>query len=82
MNTTEDGNEEWNFCTDEFLDLNLTWNTDSPDFTLCFHSTALTYLPCIYLWVFLPIYLGMHYTKKHGGIDILVYTLNSNLEGD
>ena len=26
------------FCPDPLWDANLTWNTDSPDFTACFHQ--------------------------------------------
>ena len=33
------------FCLDPLWDSNLTWFTNDPDFTLCFHSTALVYLP-------------------------------------
>ena len=36
------------------LIVNLTWYTDQPDFTQCFHSTVLVYLPCGFLWTFLP----------------------------
>ena len=48
------------FCHDEFWNLNLTWYTDNPDFTLCFHSTALVYIPAVYLWLFLP---GTHFEQ-------------------
>ena len=52
------------FCKDDYWDWNLTWYTDNPDFTQCFHSTTLVYLPCGYLWILLPFYLGAHFTKK------------------
>ena len=35
------------FCQDPLWDLNLTWYTDNPDFTRCFHSTVLVYTPCL-----------------------------------
>ena len=42
------------FCSGELWNLNLTWYTDSPDFTACFHKTVLVYLPCVFLWLFSP----------------------------
>jgi hypothetical protein len=30
-------------------DMNLTWNTENPDFTSCFHVTVLTYIPAAVL---------------------------------
>ena len=42
------------FCNDPIWDLNATWYTDQPDFTKCFHSTILVYLPCIFLWINMP----------------------------
>ena len=42
------------FCTDPLWDLNLTWYTDEPDFTKCFHSTVLVYVPCLFLWLLMP----------------------------
>ena len=35
-----------------FQDVNLTWNTTSPDFTLCFERTVFVWTPCAFLWVF------------------------------
>lgn len=34
-----------------FQDANLTWHTDSPDFTDCFHRTSLLWLPFGLLWL-------------------------------
>ena len=42
------------FCTDPLWDLNLTWYTEQPDFTKCFHSTVLVYVPCLFLWLLMP----------------------------
>uniref|UniRef100_A0A8C5R5H5 Multidrug resistance-associated protein 1 n=1 Tax=Leptobrachium leishanense TaxID=445787 RepID=A0A8C5R5H5_9ANUR len=39
-----------------FLDANLTWHTENPDFTKCFQNTVLVWIPCIYLWFCLPFY--------------------------
>jgi ATP-binding cassette subfamily C (CFTR/MRP) protein 1 len=43
------------FCQDPLWDLNVTWNTDEPDFTHCFHATVLVYVPCALLWLGLPL---------------------------
>ena len=50
------------FCTDPLWNLNLTWYTDEPDFTKCFHSTVLVYVPCLFLWLLMPFKL---YEWKH-----------------
>ena len=42
------------FCRGELWNHNLTWFTDSPDFTACFHKTVLVYLPCAFLWLLSP----------------------------
>ena len=44
-----------NFCGGDLWDQNLTWLSDSPDFTPCFHKTVLVYLPCAFLWIMSPI---------------------------
>jgi ATP-binding cassette subfamily C (CFTR/MRP) protein 1 len=36
---------ETEFCGGVFWDLNVTWNTDDPDFTPCFHKTVLAWSP-------------------------------------
>ena len=40
------------FCVSPVWDSNLTWYTDDPDFTPCFHKTVLVFVPCGFLWVF------------------------------
>lgn len=30
--------------------MDISWNTEDPDFTLCFQETALTYTPCALFW--------------------------------
>ena len=42
------------FCHTKLWDLNVTWNTDVPDFTPCFHQTVLTYIPAISVLILLP----------------------------
>ena len=48
------------FCSDPLWNTNLTWFSLRPDFTLCFHETALVYIPCAILWLLAPlqVYLG------------------------
>ena len=53
-----------NFCNDDFWDSSLTWFTREPDFTQCFHTTALVYLPCLYLWVGVPFYLMVQEKRR------------------
>jgi hypothetical protein len=38
-------------CRSELWDLSLTWNTESPDFTPCFHATVLVYIPALVLLI-------------------------------
>ena len=38
------------FCQTELWNWNLTWYSESPDFTPCFHKTVLVYFPCLVLW--------------------------------
>lgn len=34
---------------------NLTWGSENPDFTPCFEQTVLIWIPCAFLWLFLPL---------------------------
>ena len=45
------------FCQDVFWDDSLLGHPTRPDFTQCFHSTALIYIPCLFLWIFLLLQL-------------------------
>jgi len=38
-------------------DINLTWNTEHPDFTLCFQHSVLIYIQCGLLWLVAPFYV-------------------------
>ncbi|XP_075420665.1 multidrug resistance-associated protein 1 isoform X1 [Tenrec ecaudatus] len=55
------------FCSadgsDPFWDWNLTWHTSNPDFTKCFQNTALSWVPCLYLWACFPCYFL--YLSRH-----------------
>ncbi|XP_042886660.1 multidrug resistance-associated protein 1-like isoform X6 [Penaeus japonicus] len=50
------------FCGSRFWDANLTWNTDTPQFTPCFERTVLVWIPCGFLWLFAP--LETHYVLQ------------------
>ena len=43
---------EEKFCGGEFWNLNLTWNTENPDFTPCFHKTVFAWIPSLILVLF------------------------------
>ena len=53
------------FCSEELWNLNLTWFSDSPDFTPCFHKTVLVYLPCAFLWLLSPIEFRSNFVSKN-----------------
>ena len=42
------------FCRTPLWDTDLTWNTESPDFTPCFHKTVLVYAPALFILLFSP----------------------------
>ena len=35
------------FCVTPLWDIDLTWNTNDPDFTPCFHKTVFVYIPSV-----------------------------------
>ncbi|CAG5123107.1 unnamed protein product [Candidula unifasciata] len=44
------------FCDTPLWDLDLTWHGSWPQFTECFQSTILVWVPCGWLWVSAPFY--------------------------
>ena len=52
------------FCGSPLWDSNLTWFTETPHFTPCFHSTVLVYAPCLVLWLLAPLDL-YYYNISH-----------------
>ena len=68
MSSTVAENEDGNFCQGPLWDSQLTWFTDNPDFTTCFHQTVLVYVPCGLLLLLAP--LQLYQAKK--SIDSLV----------
>ncbi|XP_007443149.2 multidrug resistance-associated protein 1 [Python bivittatus] len=55
-------------------DWNLTWHTESPDFTSCFQNTALVWTPCLCLWAGFPFYFA--YLRRHDRGYIQMSPLN------
>lgn len=49
-------------------DINITWNSDDPDFTPCFEKTVLVLIPCAFLWIFLP--LEIYYLRRTKAYNI------------
>ena len=43
------------YCVADVWNGNLTWNTEHPDFTPCFHKTILVFVPCGFLWLLAPL---------------------------
>uniref|UniRef100_A0A672SK93 Multidrug resistance-associated protein 1 n=1 Tax=Sinocyclocheilus grahami TaxID=75366 RepID=A0A672SK93_SINGR len=60
------------FCSldgsDPFWDWNRTWQTHNPDLTPCFQNTVLVWIPCLYLWLFAPLYILYLKRNDHGYI--------------
>ena len=42
------------FCGGPVWDPDVTWNTNDPDFTDCFHKTVLSWTPCLVFLLFVP----------------------------
>ena len=60
------------FCAGPFWDLGLTWETDDPDFTPCFHETVVTMVPVGVLLLLLPVQIA---GLRGGGNMALPWTL-------
>ncbi|XP_059141154.1 multidrug resistance-associated protein 1-like [Physella acuta] len=45
------------FCDDPLWDIDLTWYNTWPEFTQCFQSTVLVWIPCGWLWLTAPFYV-------------------------
>ena len=56
------------FCSSPLWDLNLTWWTDNPDFTPCFHKTVMQYVPFGLLILFSPYQFYALSKSRHRGI--------------
>ncbi|KAL8175273.1 UNVERIFIED_CONTAM: Multidrug resistance-associated protein 1 [Gekko kuhli] len=52
------------------MDWNVTWHTENPDFTPCFQNTVLIWIPCLYLWACVPVYLAYLHRHDRGYIQM------------
>lgn len=52
------------FCPDPLWDSTLTWLTEDPDFTTCFHETVLVFVPCGLLWLLAPLQIHLSRQSK------------------
>ncbi|XP_019754521.2 multidrug resistance-associated protein 1 isoform X4 [Dendroctonus ponderosae] len=64
------------FCGSEFWNTSLTWQTDDPDFTICFEKTVLVWVPCLFLCLFTG--LEIFYITNSTRRDIPWNLLNSS----
>ncbi|XP_062617447.1 multidrug resistance-associated protein 1-like [Saccostrea cucullata] len=72
------------FCSEDSLwDSNLTWNTASPDLTLCFQKTVLPWVPCTFILIFSPLRLYLlpneRTKQQHSTLSLAKYILCSGL---
>ncbi|XP_014250122.1 multidrug resistance-associated protein 1 isoform X2 [Cimex lectularius] len=56
------------FCGSEFWDVNVTWNTDSPNLTLCFEKTLAVWVPFLFVIIFAAFDIYEIITSKTGNI--------------
>lgn len=69
-------NQSNTFCTDPLWDSDLTWFTDDPDFTTCFHQTVLVYVPSLVLVLLSPIQLYLAKTSKDAQVPWSVLSIS------
>ncbi|XP_023209485.1 multidrug resistance-associated protein 1-like [Centruroides sculpturatus] len=68
-----------NFCGSVFWDVNVSWNTQTPDFTLCFQNTVLTWIPCVFLWLFTPLECYVLFRKQRKPIPWTILTISKTI---
>ena len=50
--------------TDPLLDTSVSWNTQSPDISVCLQKSLLIWVPCGFLWVMAPFLIYRLYRSK------------------
>ena len=55
------------FCLGPLWNSRLTWDSDHPDFTPCFHKTVLVLIPAAVLWLLLPLELYLNKRSRSRG---------------
>ncbi|XP_065214443.1 multidrug resistance-associated protein 1-like [Planococcus citri] len=63
------------FCGSRFWDSDVVWNTSDPDLTLCFEKTVLTWIPCAFLWICLPLEIYYLRHSKASNIPLNLYNV-------
>nr|AHK05644.1 ATP-binding cassette transporter sub-family C member 1 isoform X5 [Tigriopus japonicus] len=63
------------FCGGPIWDVNATWNTNDPDFTTCFHKTALAWTPCFLLFIIVPFEVSKYVKSVNRNIPWNLYNL-------
>ena len=61
----DQGGGEDSFCYTPLWDMNLTWYTENPDFTPCFHQSVLAYIPGLVLLLGTPFQVYMSYQSRN-----------------
>lgn len=71
-------------CPDPLVDLQISWNTQDPDVSICLQKTILVLIPCGLLWLLAPVQAWRLYKKKvtpvpHSILNILRTVLTAGL---
>ncbi|GAB0092997.1 hypothetical protein DMENIID0001_080490 [Sergentomyia squamirostris] len=67
------------FCGGPLWNETLTWATENPDFTPCFHKTILLWVPCGFLIVLTPLELFFIFSSKFGRIPWSILSVSKTL---
>ena len=59
-----------------FFNQTESWNTSNPDVSLCFREIILTWLPCAYFWLCLPIRMKQIFQKRGHVVQERISPLN------
>ncbi len=59
--------------------MELSWKTENPYFTQCFEDTVLVWIPCGFLWLFIPMDIYYANTAKAYKIDWNVLNVSKSL---
>ena len=62
-------------CGTPVWDISVTWNTENPDFTPCFHNTVLVFAPTIFLLLFSPLELYFQASSHNRNIPWCVLNI-------
>ncbi len=60
--SSSSGAQSW--CETPLWDSRLSWAASRPDLTECFHGTVPVLLPSVFLWLFTPYFLVLHFKTQ------------------